>query len=125
MNFTNRSCDEFIQTVVKVARNHGIEIPSILDEHSQRMLDCLTVQYHGGDPVGDALEVARQAVQKAKLFNCYDSSYWYRDKKVFFKTYCYRYGYLLIFLTQMLVLTVSLLFPFADSFDIQPGSGRV
>ena len=89
----NRYCsDMFIETVVRVARSHGIEIPSVLNEHNDHMLDCLTEHYRGGDPVDDALEVARQAVKKAQLFNCYDSAHWYRSKNVFFQTRCYRYG---------------------------------
>ena len=113
MNFSGRSCNNFIETVVRVARSHGIEIPSILDERNERMLGYLTEHYRGGDPVDDALEVARRAVQKAKLFNCYDSAHWYRSKNVFFQTRCYRYGRMIAnFLTRCSVSIVSLRFVF-------------
>ena len=70
VNFTNNkdSCYKFVKTVMKVARSHGIDIPSTTMDVSQhgidvpsttmdisrdRYLDLVTVHYNGGDEVGN------------------------------------------------------------------------
>lgn len=55
VNFTNdkRSCDDFIRTVLRVARSHGIDIPSVTMETADRYLDHVSVHYSGRNDIDD------------------------------------------------------------------------
>ncbi|KAL7551535.1 hypothetical protein ACHAWF_014721 [Thalassiosira exigua] len=84
-----RSCHEYVRTVMRVAQNHGIEIPQMTMDLCQHNLDHLTERYAGHDAESDALEVARSATKRAKNFYLYDSHRKYRDNHTFFQTHCY------------------------------------
>eukprot|EP00571_Detonula_confervacea_P016014 CAMPEP_0172307988 /NCGR_PEP_ID=MMETSP1058-20130122/8723_1 /TAXON_ID=83371 /ORGANISM="Detonula confervacea, Strain CCMP 353" /LENGTH=1152 /DNA_ID=CAMNT_0013020311 /DNA_START=101 /DNA_END=3559 /DNA_ORIENTATION=- len=93
VNFTNdkRSCHDFVKTVMRVAKGHGIDIPSMIMDISQNDedLDRVTVHYNGRDAVGDAMDTACNAIQMAKNFHLYDSNNYYKERNVFFQTDCF------------------------------------
>ena len=55
VNFTNdqRSCKDFVETVMTVAKGHGIEMRGMTDEVIRNHLDKVTVHYAGRDAVDD------------------------------------------------------------------------
>mmetsp|Transcript_13807 Transcript_13807/g.27990 ORF Transcript_13807/g.27990 Transcript_13807/m.27990 type:complete len:1077 (+) Transcript_13807:697-3927(+) len=83
------SCADYVQTMLRVAVNHGIEIPYVTMEVARNYLENVTVLYSGSHPVNDALDAVGRAIEMAKKVYIHDSLNIFRRNNDLFKTFCY------------------------------------